>query len=213
MWLMGLLVLNLACFLIDRDPIHVDTKPKDFNIVEVMVFVALMVLMATSVFTKVAIGGINFYWFAAGITALIVFLYKRELFKTADYHLILTFMCFFIIVGHLVDIDQITTFVSHIGSSPQGAFLGTVLISQVISNISSAVLMSPVTGHGVAVLLGADVGGVGMLTASMATLIAYKVIAIQARGELAGFARYFAYCMVAFLIILFVLGLIVVSVI
>ncbi|MGM9887191.1 MAG: SLC13 family permease [Lactococcus sp.] len=213
MWILGLIVLNLACLLIDKDPIHVDTKPKNFNIVEVMVFVALMVLMATSVFTKVAIGGINFYWIATGITALIVFLYKRELFKTADYHLILTFMCFFIIVGNLVDIHQITTFVSNIGATPQGAFLGTVLISQVISNISSAVLMSPFTSHGMAVLLGADVGGVGMLTASMATLIAYKVIVVQAHGELAGFAKYFAYCMVGFLIVLTLLGLLVVSVI
>ncbi|WP_096818722.1 SLC13 family permease [Lactococcus fujiensis] len=213
MWIAGFIVLNLACFLIDKDPIHVDTKPKDFNIVEVVVFVALMVLMATSVFTKVAIGGINFYWIAAGITSLIVFLYKRELFKSADYHLILTFMCFFIIVGNLVDIEQITTFVSNLASSPQGAFLGTVLISQVISNISSAVLMSPFTTHGVAVILGADVGGVGMLTASMATLIAYKVISVQGRSEIAGYAKYFAICMVAFLVVLTAIGLVIVSII
>lgn len=207
MWILGFIVLNIACLFIDQDPIHVETKPRDFNIVEVMIFVALMVVLAVSVFTKVTIGGINFYWFATAFTALVVFLYKKELFKTADYHLILTFMCFFIIVGNLVNIEQITDFVSHIGSSPQGAFLGTVLISQVISNISSTVLMSPFTSHGMAVLLGADVGGVGMLTASMATLIAYKVIIVQGRGEIGGFAKYFALCMFWFLLVLTVLGL------
>ncbi len=212
MWLTGLVVLNLACFLIDKEPIHIETKPKEFNIVEVMIFVALMVLMATSVFTKANMFGVPFYWTAAVITALIVFIYKRELFKTADYHLLLTFMCFFIIVGNLVNIHQITDFVQHTFGGAQGAFLGTVLISQLISNISAAVLMSQFTTHGMSVLLGADVGGIGMLTASMATLIAYKIISVQARGELAGFAKYFAYCMLAFLAILTLFGLLIVSV-
>ena len=207
MWLGGLLVLNLACFLIDKTPIHIDTKPKDFNIVEVVVFVALMVLMATSVFNP----KLYFAVIAAAITAAIVFVYKRELFKSVDYHLLLTFMCFFIIVANLVGIHQITDLVQTAFSGPHTTFIGTVLISQLISNISAAVLMSQFTTHGMAVLLGADVGGVGMLTASMATLIAYKVITVQARSELAGFAKYFAICMVSFLAIFVVIGLIVVS--
>ena len=207
MWLCGLLVLNLACFLIDTDPIHIDTKPKDFNIVEVVIFVALMVLMATSVFNK----DIRFAIIAAAITAAIVFVYKRELFKSVDYHLLLTFMCFFIIVANLVDIHQITDVVQQAFSGSQGAFLGTVVISQLISNISSAVLMSQFTTHGMSVLLGADVGGVGMLTASMATLIAYKIITVQARSEFRGFVKYFAICMVAFLLIFTAIGLAIVT--
>jgi hypothetical protein len=103
--------------------------------------------------------------------------------------------------------------VQHTFAGAQGAFLGTVLISQLISNISSAVLMSQFTTHGISVVLGADVGGIGMLTASMATLIAYKVISVQARGELAGFAKYFAYCMMAFLAILTAVGFLIVSII
>lgn len=205
LWLAGLILLNIACQFIDNEPLIIETKVDQFNKLETSIFVVLMILMALSVF-----GYINFY-LAAGIVVLVVLFYRPSLFKGVDYHLLLTFVCFFLIVGNIANIHALTNFISQTFVGPQAAFLGTVVTSQFISNIASPILISPFTPHAVSVVLGADIGGIGTLVASMATLIAYKVIRMQARGETAGFVKYFMIVNASFLGVLVILGLVIVS--
>ena len=205
LWLVGLILLNIACQFIDNEPLVIETKVDKFNKLETSIFVILMIIMAASVF-----GYINFY-LAAAIVAVVVLIYRPQLFKGVDYHLLLTFVCFFIIVGNIANIHALTDFISRTFVGPQAAFLGTVITSQVISNIAAPILISPFTPHAVSVVLGADIGGIGTMVASMATLIAYKVIRMQARGETSGFVKYFMIINASFLGILVVFGLIIVS--
>ena len=53
----------------------------------------------------------------------------------------------------------------------------SVLISQVISNVPAAILLSNYTENIPALLIGTNLGGLGTLIASMASLISYKYIA------------------------------------
>ena len=155
-------------------------------------------------------GYVNFY-LAVAIVAVIVLFYRPELFKGVDYHLLLTFVFFFLIVGNIANIQVLTDFISNTFVGPQMSFLGTVFMSQIISNIAAPILISPFTPHAVSVVIGADIGGIGTMVASMATLIAYKIIRVQARGETAGFVKYFALVNAGFLAVLVVVGLIIVS--
>ena len=53
-------------------------------------------------------------------------------------------------------------------------FIAGVLASQVISNVPAAVMLSGFTNNAGALLLGVDLGGLGTLVASLASVISYK---------------------------------------
>lgn len=206
LWIAGFIALNIACQFIDNEPLIIEKKVHDFKPMDTIIFLVLMAIMVASVF------GLLSYLIATAIVAVVLLAYRPKLFGQVDYHLLLTFICFFLIVGNIANIAAITDLIGHFFVGKQMAFLGTVLVSQVISNISSSVLISPFTSHGMSVLLGADVGGVGTLVASMATLIAYKVIRMQARGETVGFVKYFMVINAVFLGVLTAVGLLIVTI-
>jgi len=52
-----------------------------------------------------------------------------------------------------------------------------VAVSQIISNVPAALLLSGFTDNGPALLAGTNLGGLGTLIASMASLISFKQIA------------------------------------
>nr|WP_205470201.1 MULTISPECIES: SLC13 family permease [Lactococcus] len=207
LWILGLLILMIACQFIDNEPLVIETKVTQFNKVETSIFVVLMLLMAASVF-----GYVNFY-LAGAIVALVVLIYRPRLFKGIDYHLLFTFIFFFLIVGNIANISVLTDFISNTLVGPQASFLGTVIMSQFISNIAAPILISPFTPHAVSLVLGADIGGIGTIVSSMATLIAYKVIRMNARGETRGFVKYFTIVNAGFVVILTLIGLVIVTIV
>ncbi|WP_195918671.1 SLC13 family permease [Lactococcus lactis] len=207
LWILGLLILMIACQFIDNEPLVIETKVTQFNKVETSIFVVLMLLMAASVF-----GYVNFY-LAGAIVALVVLIYCPRLFKGIDYHLLFTFIFFFLIVGNIANISVLTDFISNTLVGPQASFLGTVIMSQFISNIAAPILISPFTPHAVSLVLGADIGGIGTIVSSMATLIAYKVIRMNARGETRGFVKYFTIVNAGFVVILTLIGLVIVTIV
>ena len=101
-----------------------------------------------------------------------IFLLDRKLFKAVDYKLLLLFLFLFIAVGNLTHIPGLSDsprvwLVSH-------EFWISLLLSQVISNVPATVMLSPYTENYTALLLGVNVGGLGTLIASMASLISFK---------------------------------------
>ena len=88
----------------------------------------------------------------------------------------------------------------------KSAFFASLLSSQIISNVPAALLLRPFTDNAAAMILGTDVGGLGTLVASLASLISYKA---YLRAEGANGGRYLAYFTVVNL--LFLLPLIALS--
>ncbi|WP_297862736.1 SLC13 family permease [uncultured Acidaminococcus sp.] len=92
-------------------------------------------------------------------------------FRWVDYRLLGTFVAFFVLIGNL---GQVPAFRQLLISFLDGReFLTALLASQVISNVPAAVLLSGFTDNGRALVLGTDIGGLGTLIASMASLISY----------------------------------------
>lgn len=102
-----------------------------------------------------------------------VFFLNRALFKRINYSLLLTFTCFFILVANLTHIDQITQLLTALVS--KNAYLAAVIACQFISNVPASVALSPFTQAGTALMVGTNVGGLGMIYASMASLITFRL--------------------------------------
>jgi len=85
-----------------------------------------------------------------------------------DYLLLATFLLFFVMSGNLAIL------LSGVLDHPGHVFLGAALVSQVMSNVPTAIVFSRFTPHWDALVWGVDVGGFGSLIASFANLIAYR---------------------------------------
>ena len=107
------------------------------------------------------------------VVAAVMLLFDRPLFGRVDYSLLLTFVFFFIFVGNMGEIPAVRELISPL---VQGRELWAgLLASQVISNVPAAVLLSTFTEGGRGLLLGVNIGGLGTLIASLASLISYRI--------------------------------------
>lgn len=109
------------------------------------------------------------------ITVAVIFATDYRLYLKADYMLLITFAAFFIFVGNVKNIEPVRLFLEKCVGGNE--VLVSVLASQVISNVPAAVLLSGFTENIPLLLVGTNIGGLGTLIASMASLISYKLYA------------------------------------
>jgi Na+/H+ antiporter NhaD/arsenite permease-like protein len=197
--LMALLSLLLLVGSIQLLPATTFTTKKDthsFDKNATVLYLGLMVLMILGIFQLIP------FVVATIIVSLIIFIRQRELFTTVDYRLLGTFICFFIIVGNIKEQEQLIAIIQPIFQQEQQTFLGSIALSQVISNVPAAILIAPFTTFKKAVLLGVNVGGLGTLIASLANLIGYKLIKQSLPKEQKHFLKKFYQVNVLFLCII-----------
>ncbi len=109
------------------------------------------------------------------ITLAGIAVFQREVLKKVDYCLLLTFVSFFVFIGNM---GRITYVQEMLEGLLQGKELLTAfLCSQIISNVPAAVLLSGFTKNYAELLKGVNIGGLGTLIASLASLISYKFYA------------------------------------
>ena len=109
----------------------------------------------------------------AAIIVVCVFFAERKLLLQVDYMLLLTFCAFFIFSGNIGKIESIKNFLHFVVDGNE--FVTSVISSQIISNVPSALLLEPFCMDKKALLLGVNIGGLGTLVASLASLISYKL--------------------------------------
>lgn len=92
-----------------------------------------------------------------------------------DYGLLFTFVAFFIFIGNMGRIGWVKELLEKAlgGNELLLGFAG----SQVISNVPAAILLSGFTKNYATLLQGVNIGGLGTLIASLASLISYKFYA------------------------------------
>lgn len=129
---------------------------------------------------------------------------EKRVLKT-DYSLIFTFIAFFIFVGNM---SRIPALAASLESLLEGReLMVSALLSQVISNVPCVILLSGFTGDLKALLYGCDIGGLGTLIASMASLISYKYIAMNDKKARMPYFIRFTAVNVLFLIPLYLFAL------
>lgn len=108
-------------------------------------------------------------------TILIAITLDAKILRHVDYMLLLTFVAFFIFTGNMGKIEGIRLWLEQMVAGRE--VLAGILTSQVISNVPAALLLSGFSQDVKGLLIGVNLGGLGTLIASMASLISYKLFA------------------------------------
>lgn len=126
-------------------------------------------------------------WALLAASVVLTLGFDRRVLAKVDYALLATFVCFFVFVGNIARIDTVRVILSSVLEGRE-LLVGAVL-SQGISNVPAAVMLAGFTEHGAPLLLGVNIGGLGTIIASLASLISFQLYR-SAKGADAG--RYMA---------------------
>lgn len=140
------------------------------------------------------------------VVVVFTLLTAPKLFKEVDYGLLVTFICFFIFVGNIGSLENVRVQVARqlLGRE----LLASALICQGISNVPSAIMLSGFTDNAQALLRGVNIGGLGTLVASLASLISFKLYNKSEGSKPAKYIMYFTGINIILLIVLLILALI-----
>lgn len=133
------------------------------------IYGVLFLLIILSVFSIIDYKAI----FVATLT--IVLILDRNLLSKVDYFLLITFVCFFIFIGNLSNMDLIRSYLVSFLDNKAKTYVAALGLSQAISNVPCAILLSSFTDNWRELLLGVNIGGMGTLIASLASVISYKL--------------------------------------
>ena len=131
---------------------------------------------------------------------LLVFNMDRKVLTQVDYCLLLTFIAFFIFTGNMGNISVVRDTLQQLVAGKELAI--GVLSSQAISNVPAALLLSGFTSNYRELLIGVNLGGLGTLIASMASLISYKLFAKEYNDQKGKYFWWFTIANVIFLAVL-----------
>lgn len=109
------------------------------------------------------------------IILIFTYYYKKELFKAVDYPLLGTFIFFFIFIGNISHLPLISVLMKTMLKGRYHTYLASIIFSQFISNVPCAILISGFSNNIKELLLGVNIGGMGTLISSLASVISYKI--------------------------------------
>jgi Na+/H+ antiporter NhaD and related arsenite permeases len=134
------------------------------------------------------------------IVIFTILLTDLQVLRRIDYSLLLTFVCFFIFVGNIGNISAVKNYLAALLNGKE--LPAAIAISQVISNVPCAVLLSAFTDDYKALILGTDIGGLGTLVASLASLISYKFYCKTENAKIGKYLLVFTIYNLLFLVVL-----------
>lgn len=166
-FIIAIALITLCCIVfVKREPIEFIKEKEKTDIKRTILYFVLFALAIAIVFRSIP------YWIGLIVIPVVLLFVDKKALAMVDYPLLLTFVFFFIFAGNMARIDAIKEIFS--------AFLekNTLLVSaascQFISNVPSAILLSQFTDNYRELLLGVNIGGVGTLIASLASLITFR---------------------------------------
>lgn len=106
------------------------------------------------------------------IVASTMMLIDREQFKRVDYKLLMLFVFLFVFVANISSLPIVQE--KALDFVQDYEYFVSLTLSQIISNVPATVMLSSFTSDPKSLLLGVDVGGLGTIIASMASLITFK---------------------------------------
>ena len=137
------------------------------------------------------------------ILLVCILIFDRDTLKNVDYSLIFTFTGFFIFIGNIGRIPVFRDFLQGFISGKE--MITAVLCSQIMSNVPAALLLTGFTDNIRMLIIGTNLGGLGTLIASMASLISFKFIQREDKNVNGTYIATFTVANVVFLICLMVL--------
>lgn len=188
--------LITASYLIFVKPDALEVPDEEISLppLKTALYLALFALAIVIVFRGIP------YWIGLVVIPLVLLFADRKALLEVDYPLLLTFVFFFIFAGNMGRIDAVRTFFSSLLEKDTLTF--STLSCQFISNVPSAILLSQFTDNYRALLVGVNIGGVGTLIASLASLITFREYAKHNPGKAGSYIAQFSAFNFSFLFVL-----------
>lgn len=165
-FIVAIIMLYTTSLFIGNDNLTLNRQDLKTSPIKEKVYVFLFVLAIFVVFRYVPlIVGLI-------IIPIIIVLLDRDAFKNVDYSLLLTFIFFFIFSSNLARIDAVNEFFSKL--LEKDVYFTTLFSCQFMSNVPTSILLSKFTNNYVPLLYGVNIGGLGTLIASLASLITFR---------------------------------------
>ena len=129
--------------------------------------------------------------------------FDRPVFGKIDYALLATFVVLFVFIGNVGRIPVFRAFLQQMITGHET--VTAICASQVMSNVPAALLLSGFTDQIPKLIIGVNLGGLGTLIASMASLISFKYIAKEAPASRGRYIARFTIVSLVFLAVLMVM--------
>lgn len=194
-FVLSIVLFTLGCFFIPKETLtlknddesKIDSKKTTFY----LVLFAMTILMVFRVIP---------YYICLPIIFISIMTTDKNALTKVDYPLLLTFVCFFLLAGNVSRIEAVNVFFSSL--LEKNTLLTSIFSCQVISNVPSAILLSEFTENYRELLLGVNIGGVGTLISSLASLITFREYTSHVKGKTLQYLGLFTALNFGFLIIL-----------
>lgn len=160
-------LLWICCAFVHNEPLKLRKNSKIIiSKKELYIYSILFILVILSIFRVIP------YLITLAIVVLTILIVDRKRFKQIDYALIATFFVFFIFSGNIARIPAIKEFISEI--VVKNTLLAGIVSCQFISNVPTAIFLSKFTTNYRELLISVNIGSLGILISSLASLITLK---------------------------------------
>ena len=160
-----------------------------------VVYLCLFLLVLGVIVTRT-----KFWYIAVALVALAVLLTDRKILKKTDYVLLITFFCFFVFSSSIAANGTVAAFLQKVVAGHE--YAGSILLSQLISNVPAAIVLYPFSQNTGALLYGLDSAGLVSLIGSLASVINYRIYVREYPGNGGKFVKVFPLISLAFFIIM-----------
>lgn len=194
-FVLSIVLFTAGCFFIPKESLILKNEEKEKiapkKTAFYLILFALTILMVFRVIP---------YYICLPIILVSILATDRNALTNVDYPLLLTFACFFLLAGNVSRIEAVNVFFSNL--LEKNTLLTSIFSCQVISNVPSAILLSEFTENYRELLLGVNIGGVGTLISSLASLITFREYTSHIKGKTLQYLGLFTALNFGFLIIL-----------
>ena len=194
-FLISIALLTLCCLIfVKKDALEMENEKVTLPLRRTLIYCALFSLSIVIVFRVIP------FWIGLIVIPIALLFLDRKALKDVDYGLLFTFVAFFIFAGNMARIPAVQNVFAKL--LEKNTLLVSIFSCQIISNVPSAILLSQFTSNYSALLLGVNIGGVGTLISSLASLITFREYTAHNPKKAGKYLALFSAFNFAFLIIL-----------
>ncbi len=161
------ILLWICCSFINNESLKLKNESKiEVSKKELYLYIILFALVVLSIFRVIP------YLITLVIVIITIFIIDRTRFKQVDYALIATFCVFFVFSGNIARIGIIKELISRLVVN--NTLFAGIISCQFISNVPTAIFLSKFTSNYRQLLISVNIGSLGILISSLASLITLK---------------------------------------
>ncbi len=166
-FVVSVILITVCCLIfVKPEPLCLDDEKMVLNPGKAVLYLILFALSIAIVFREIP------YITGLIVIPAVLFFADRKALKMVDYPLLLTFAFFFVFAGNMSRIDLVRSFFCEL--LDKSTLIFSILSCQVISNVPSAILLSQFAENYRELLVGVNIGGVGTMISSLASLITFR---------------------------------------